>query len=339
MTMNTSAKDAERFQQFIRAMQGKPYACLALPDDSNRVRVKVEIVGGREVMHEYAYDEAGRLAMVRRDGNVTEEYAYDELGRRSEDRCQAWGMQQRRHEYGPDDRLLRTGDATFEYDDAGRLKRRKEPGRGDFICRYTPLGFLGVARLPDLRWISYDRDGECRRTARRVDNRKVESYGWDRQGRLEWFFNAMTGETSWFEYGGDDERLPASMQCRGKRYTLGWDQAGSLRAVIDGQGEVVKEIDYDAFGFILTETAPEMRIPFGFAGGLQDRDTGLIRYRFRDYVPDIGRFTAKDPIGCKGGDGALRGYGLGDPVNGMHPGRKSGGGRGQGGTEEPQPAL
>jgi uncharacterized protein RhaS with RHS repeats len=38
-------------------------------------------------------------------------------------------------------------------------------------------------------------------------------------------------------------------------------------------------------------------------------------YGFRDYDPDVGRWTAKDPIGFLGGDVDLYGYCLSDPVN------------------------
>lgn len=41
--------------------------------------------------------------------------------------------------------------------------------------------------------------------------------------------------------------------------------------------------------------------PFGFAGGLYDRDTGLTRFGARDYDPQTGRWTAKDSIGLAGG--------------------------------------
>ena len=68
-----------------------------------------------------------------------------------------------------------------------------------------------------------------------------------------------------------------------------------------------------------SDTNPTFGIPFGFAGGLHDRDTGLVRFGFRDYDPDIGRRTAKDPIGFAGGDTDLYGYVLNDPVNLIDP--------------------
>ncbi len=120
-----------------------------------------------------------------------------------------------------------------------------------------------------------------------------------------------------FQYA--DARMPVSMAKAGSTYYLTYDQIGSLRVVADASGNVVKRIDYDSFGNIIADTNPSFTVPFGFAGGLHDRDTGLVRFGFRDYDPDIGRWTAKDPIGFDGGDTDLYGYVLNDPVNLIDP--------------------
>ncbi len=78
---------------------------------------------------------------------------------------------------------------------------------------------------------------------------------------------------------------------------------------------MVKRIKYDTFGNVLNESNPAFAVPFGFAGGLYDRDTKLVRFGYRDYDPETGRWTAKDPIGFSGGDTDLYGYCLNDPVN------------------------
>lgn len=57
------------------------------------------------------------------------------------------------------------------------------------------------------------------------------------------------------------------------------------------------------------------RQPFGFAGGIYDRDTGLVRHGARDYDAETGRWTAKDPIGFGGHDSNLYGYVANDPIN------------------------
>jgi RHS repeat-associated protein len=120
-----------------------------------------------------------------------------------------------------------------------------------------------------------------------------------------------------FEYS--DSRMPNVMTKGSETYYLTYDQVGSLRAVANSIGAVVKRIDYDSFGNILADTAPAFTVPFGFAGGLHDRDVGLVRFGYRDYDPATGRWAAKDPIGFAGGDVDLYGYVLNDPINFVDP--------------------
>ena len=48
--------------------------------------------------------------------------------------------------------------------------------------------------------------------------------------------------------------------------------------------------------------------PLGFAGGIWDSDTGLVRFGVRDYDPRVGRWTAPDPIRFQAGDANLYRY-------------------------------
>ncbi len=116
-----------------------------------------------------------------------------------------------------------------------------------------------------------------------------------------------------------DDRVPYSMDYMGQPYYLLYDQIGSLRAVVDSAGLIVKRIDYDSFGKVILDTDPTFRIPIGFAGGLYDPDTGLVRFGVRDYDPEIGRWTAKDPIDFAGGSVNLYEYVLNNPINLFDP--------------------
>jgi RHS repeat-associated protein len=60
-------------------------------------------------------------------------------------------------------------------------------------------------------------------------------------------------------------------------------------------GAVAERIDYDEFGNTTQDTSPGLT-PFGFAGGLYDKDSRLVRFGGRDYDPSVGRWTSKDPI-------------------------------------------
>lgn len=99
----------------------------------------------------------------------------------------------------------------------------------------------------------------------------------------------------------------------------GCDQVGTLKLLTDENGFSIKRIQYDSFGNIISETEPEFRLPIGFAGGLQDYDTGLVILGHRTYDPVLGRFLSKDPLGDTGGEGDLYDYCIDDPVNMVDP--------------------
>jgi RHS repeat-associated protein len=83
-------------------------------------------------------------------------------------------------------------------------------------------------------------------------------------------------------------------------------------------GSVVEEIDYDEFGNVTGDTAPGLT-PFGFAGGLYDGDTGLVRFGARDYDARVGRWTSKDPKRFGGEQINFYVYVGNDPVNRHDP--------------------
>jgi RHS repeat-associated protein len=87
----------------------------------------------------------------------------------------------------------------------------------------------------------------------------------------------------------------------GVKYRLIRDQVGSVRLVVNAQtGEVAQRLDYDEFGRVLRDSNPGFQ-PFGFQGGLYDRDTGLVHFGARWPDPVTGRWLSNDPIGISGG--------------------------------------
>ena len=75
---------------------------------------------------------------------------------------------------------------------------------------------------------------------------------------------------------------------------------------------------FDAFGNVENQSG-DMLVPFGFAGGLSDQDTGLIRFGARDYDSQTGRWTSKDPIRFDGDGLNIYRYVNNDPVNLIDP--------------------
>ncbi len=100
--------------------------------------------------------------------------------------------------------------------------------------------------------------------------------------------------------------MPTSMTQDNETYYLHYDQVGTLRAISDTNHNIIKEVTYDTYGNILSDT--NLNIPFGFAGGIHDKDTNLVHFGYREYDPHTGKWTAKDPIDFSGGDSNLYGY-------------------------------
>ena len=79
----------------------------------------------------------------------------------------------------------------------------------------------------------------------------------------------------------------------GVTYRIVSDHIGSPRVVVNATtGEIVQRLGFHAFGEIIQDSNPQWQ-PFGFAAGLYDPSTGLLRFGARDYDPQIGRWMQK----------------------------------------------
>jgi len=165
--------------------------------------------------------------------------------------------------------------------------------------------------------ISYRHNALGNRVAKLINGVVTEQYLWQDLTTLLAIYDGAGQLKQRFEYTLG--HTPTSFTQDGQRYFIQADHLGSPRVITDSSGSVVKVIDYDSYGNITQDSNPEFAIPFGFAGGLQDADTGLIRFGYRDYDPETGRWTARDPIGFAGGDTNLYGYVANNPISFIDP--------------------
>jgi RHS repeat-associated protein len=86
------------------------------------------------------------------------------------------------------------------------------------------------------------------------------------------------------------------------------DQQGSVRDVINSQGQLLNHIRYDSFGNITSQSNANVDFRFGYTGREFDEETGLYYYRARYYDAAIGRFISEDPMGFGAGDSNLYRY-------------------------------
>jgi RHS repeat-associated protein len=121
--------------------------------------------------------------------------------------------------------------------------------------------------------------------------------------------------------------VPDYMVSGGTTYRIVSDWRGSVRLVLNttetGAAAVVQQIDYDAWGNVTHLVDPSCSVggtalclqPFGFAGGVWEPSTGVVRLGARDYDPQAGRWEQKDPIGFAGGQWDIYVYAGDDPIN------------------------
>ncbi len=291
---------------------GVLYSVDFVRDVMGRRTRKVETMGGATTTFEYGYDAAGRLSEVRRDGLSTSEYAYDPNGNRL---SATLGGAKLIGDHDDQDRLIGYGPATYTYTASGEL-RTKTTLEGTTTYDYDPLGNLMSVALPGGTLVEYLVDGRNRRTGKKVDGALVQGFLYDGQLRPLVELDGAGGVVSRFVYV-TRTNVPDSMVGQGVAYRIITDHLGSPRLVVNAAtGEVAQRMDYDEFGNVLQDTSPGFQ-PFGFAGGLYDRHTKLVRFGARDYDAETGRWTAKDPILFQGGQANLYEYVQNDPINGM----------------------
>lgn len=282
-------------------------------DPKGRVIEVVETSLGTPTTLGYAYDEADRLEVVERDHAVWETFGYTLNGDRTSSTHALGGPVAA--SFDARGQLLAQGGAEYEHDRSGRRVRRSEAGQV-VSYGYDTFGNLETVALADGREVTYTLDALGRRLEKRVDG---ELHGaWLYFGPHPAAALDASGAITSVFVRGPDEHLTAIL-AGGGTYRVVTDLVGSVRLVIDAaSGAIVQQLDYDAFGRVTLDTNPGFQ-PFGFAGGLHDPDTGLVHLGAREYDPETGRFTSRDPLFFASGETNLYTYAANDPVNQIDP--------------------
>jgi len=289
---------------------GTPLYQLAYTYDAlRRVTQKTETIGGTSTTYGYSYDAAGRLSAVTQDGAAYSTYSYDANGNRTARTGPGGPMSAT---YDAQDRVASYGTATFVHTANGEWSSQAESGLTTSY-EYDELGNLMKATLPGGDVIDYVVDGRHRRIGKKVNGVPMQGFLYQGLLRPVAELDGANAVVSRFVYAGK-ANVPAYMIKGGASYRIVTDQSGSPRVVVDiATGAIAQRIDYDEFGQVLSDTNPGFQ-PFGFAGGLYDPDTKLVRFGARDYDARTGRWTAKDPIGFAGGDTNLYAYVANNPL-------------------------
>lgn len=286
-------------------------------DELGRITSKAETTPSGSHVTQYGYWPDGQLRDVIVDGVTAAHYDYDQNGNRT---AVTRGPFTTGSSYDDQDRLTQSGTTSYTYDQAGDLTSKTDSASGQSTTyRYDAAGDLTRVDLPDGRVVTYTTDPGGNRIERRVDGTLTHAFLYSREQQGPAAQLDASGQVvSRFVYATSGV-VPDYMTRAGATYRIIRDHLGSPRLVINTQtGDVAAQLEFDEYGRTLTDTNPGL-IPFGYAGGLKDPDSGLVRMGARDYDPQTGRFTTKDPIGFSGGDTSLYAYVAGDPVNQADP--------------------
>ena len=261
-----------------------PYFLELKTGRGGRLAQRTERMDGRRETWRYKYDRAGRLTSCLSATGWATDYEYDDHGTRSADYAVGRVPFMRVFKRDRRGRLASVDDTSFEYGKNG-LRTAKRGPDGVSRYHYDPDGRMTMAELPDGRLVEYRHDRRGRLELRLVNGDPTTMLRWRKDGRLAGFGD---GRREWeFTYDGDGE-WPRSALVDGSGFTLDFDQAGSLKVVTNERGSVVKAVQYDPFGVRLWDSNPGLYLPLGHAGGMDDPDTGLVRFGDRDYDPDTG---------------------------------------------------
>ena len=266
-------------------------------DNGGRATGREERVDGAADTLAYGYDGAGQLTTVKRGATVLEDYAYDVNG----NRLGAGAA------YDDRDRLTTRGGVGYTWDADGFLKTR-----GADTFAYSRNGEL-LSATAGGSTTTYAYDAFGRRTAA-----GSTKYLYGNPANAFQVTATVSGDVVTTYYYDADDRLFA-LERGGERYYVGTDAVGSPRLVVKASdGSVVRKLAYDSYG-VEKDAAGTFELAIGYAGGLRDAATGLVRFGARDYDPVAGRFTASDPTFFRGSPENLYQYANNNPITQRDP--------------------
>lgn len=256
-------------------------------DEAGRLIGRTETVDASASRYEYLWDANESLLGVDLDGIPLYRYSYDA----NANRTSVSGVPAT---FNAADQVLSVGSIPYVHDADGYLVQR-----GSDQFRYSMRGELEAA-VAGGEQASYTYDGFMRRTSRTDSSGTTQYlYGHPKAPFILTHSRAPDGSLTTYFY--DDAGLLIGFDRDGVVYHVATDQIGSPRLVVTPDGTVVRRIRYSPWGEVTEDTAPDFELAIGYAGGLTDPLTGLVRFGLRDYDPASGRWTSRDPIRFQGG--------------------------------------
>ena len=261
----------------------------------------------------YSYDEENRLLKTCGVSGDGVEYRYDRNGNVL---SQTGSLTQSVYEYNHQNRMVRSrvvddeartiASTRYGYDPLGRRTLVQDNNAATLRTLYDGLSFDVVKESPVYAsggfvdtyntGIQYSPAGYATGERYRYLDDGVsatsEKYQYIEDSSYQTVSSRYSGERTMLYAHGSPVAINRSGGTRGY---LGTDILGSTRSVTDNHGVQESYYDYDIFG---SPVAGDFTTgaDYGYLGKPYDSITGLYNYGYRDYSPQVVRFTTVDPI-------------------------------------------
>ncbi|XP_076131231.1 teneurin-2 isoform X3 [Alosa pseudoharengus] len=248
--------------------------------------------------YRYEYDGDGQLVAVKVGDWFTWRYSYDLNGNlHLLNPGNSFRLLPLRYDLR--DRLTRLGDMQYRLDEDGVLSQR-----GSDVFEYNSNGLLeraysrgaSAGGAGDGWSVRYRYDGLGRRVSRKTDGGQHQQYFYadlNYPARVTHIYNHSGGEITTFYYDLQGH-LFAMEVSNGEEYYIASDNTGTPLAIFSSNGQMVKQLQYTAYGEVYFDSNPDFHLAIGFHGGLYDPLTKLVHFIQRDFDALAGRWTAPD---------------------------------------------
>ena len=291
-------------------------------DAASRITRITDIDGATD----YVYDTRDQLTGANHAdaANPDETYAYDSTGNRTTSQRHGTGYVVGDGIAGTPDNNRLTSDGTYRYsyDAEGNLTTRMHIASGevrefswDHRNRLVRVSDRLSAVSATTQVVEYTYDAFNRRIAMKVDKTPADAV----DGTVTYFINdgddvladwtdpdgsgpASAVESIRYLHGPDVDQVLAQEDESGNVLWHLTDHLGSVRDLINSQGQIVNHLKYDSYGNVISQLNPAANTRHRYTGREFDTEVGMHYNRARYYDGAVGRFLSEDPIGFASGD-------------------------------------
>ncbi|MBC9913106.1 DUF6531 domain-containing protein [Chitinophaga varians] len=298
-------------------------------DPAGRLVDQITEKNNKRLQRRYTWD-GDRLAGIHDSTTGTKQFKHDTYGNLAEviygDGSVEYRMpdavgnlfetpQQTDRRYDKGGRLLRSPNATYQYDQLGNMVRKEERNGRVWQYRWNPAGMLENVLRPDGETVSFKYDALGRRIEKKY-KQTITKWVWDGQKPLhEWkeFDAKDSSPDDVITWVFNHHNFAPAAKIKGtKKYSIVTDHLGTPIQGYDETGNLIWQREIDSYGNTRMLHGEAGFCNYLYQGQTLDTETGLAYNRFRYYNPEEGVYISQDPIRLGGNNPTLYGY-VNDP--------------------------